>query len=277
MVIELDDPRAECYITNLGEICPGYGPFIELMREKDGTLKLKHTVDYKAFEGPVVKQMPLLIKEGRVPISTKDLLKKRLEVLHSSGVDNFLRFSWWIHDFITGDALFYHPKGKLKIDFNSSLARSLTPRSKLYKGAFVLTDEVYDSLEGPEFTNKEYDKLLRKLGTWAIYGKYDKLGRCLEDPILRVLVGDDFVLREYDKAVWGITREMDMHGGYKRYIKGEIGPNLGSSSLGYETPTMRLTYVEGLVPGPCSFNDFNLLFSGVLELDNPKCRLVGAK
>ncbi|MGB9707790.1 MAG: hypothetical protein ACPLXC_00465 [Candidatus Pacearchaeota archaeon] len=46
-------------------------------------LQLNEQKQYKEFYGKTIEQMPRLIGEGWIPLSTSDLMKRRLEVRNS--------------------------------------------------------------------------------------------------------------------------------------------------------------------------------------------------
>ena len=89
-------------------------------------LKLNNTREtYKAFpeKGTALntKQMPKLIAGGRIPMNTSQLMQRRLDVrneddLKSSYIDNW---------FDTGDAVVYHPDGRLKVVLDSQDLRNI--------------------------------------------------------------------------------------------------------------------------------------------------------
>ncbi len=60
--------------------------------------------------GRTVAQLPLLLAEGRTPLSVPRLLQRRLET-QRTGVGR----AWLNNHFTTTDAVVYHPDGRLKI------------------------------------------------------------------------------------------------------------------------------------------------------------------
>ncbi len=100
--------------------------------------------DYKVFAETYDTQMPLLIKEGLQPLTTKDLLEYRIKAIQSKD-ENEIDF--WLNCFfntITG--LAYHD-GKLIIKSKSDLLLGINANSKLSQhGSLILSPEQYEQL-----------------------------------------------------------------------------------------------------------------------------------
>jgi hypothetical protein len=109
-------------------------------------LKLNATREaYQEFYGKNVQQMPKLIADGRVPMNVSQLMQRRLDVRNS---DVKVKSSYMDNYFDTGDAVVYHPDGRVKIVLDSQTLRDMTPESPRSNGALVLASEVYDTLQG---------------------------------------------------------------------------------------------------------------------------------
>lgn len=134
---------------------------------------------YKDFPGPNKEQMPLLIAEGRIPLSFAGLMKRRLEVLDlflsaSRGItyEQFsdlaenprivpfyeLLLAWWDNYLDTGMGALRHSNGSMKVAPAAQYIRSLTPETKLVSGAVPLTDKAYSGLAGFEFSKADVGK-----------------------------------------------------------------------------------------------------------------------
>lgn len=109
--------------------------------------------DHKTFYGSDVGQMPLIIKEGRIPLNIAGLMRKRLEILDSD--DQELVDYWWDNCFDTGDAIIYHLNGNLKIVLNAEPMKYINPKSKLKSGALIIPKRLYNKLDGEEFIRKK--------------------------------------------------------------------------------------------------------------------------
>ena len=193
-------------------------------------LKLNTSIEaYKAFPekgtAPNTEQMPKLIADGRVPMNVSQLMQRRLDVRNS---DDNVKSNWMNNYFDTGDAIIYHPDGRVKIVLDSQHLRDVTPQSKRNSGALVLTKDAYDSLQGEEF-------------------KKDKLGKT-----------DEWLSKEDVKAhlVWKVlARNQGLLNDYTDYIFAEGKEKFGyDSAMGIfptsargNTPEMRAWYVYGLV------------------------------
>ncbi len=123
-------------------------------------LMLNESEKYKEFYGRNVDQMPLLVAEGRTPMSVSDLMTRRLEVAPSKNAP--FRASWTDNYFDTGDAILYHPDGRIKVVHDSQILRGMTDKSKRVGGALVLEDGVFDSADGTEFSARELSKMIRE-------------------------------------------------------------------------------------------------------------------
>src|SRR3989344_9322924 len=158
-------------------------------------LKLDSTREaYKAFpqEGTaqIVQQMPKLIADGRVPMNVSQLMQRRLDVRSS---DPEIKNSYMDNYFDTGDAVVYRPDGRVKIVLDSQTLRDMTPESQRNSGALVLTNDVYDSLQGEEFKKG-------KLGNVT-----DGLSRAdvKAHPVWKVLARDQALLNDYTDFIFG--------------------------------------------------------------------------
>lgn len=110
---------------------------------------------FKEFYGRNTEQMPKLIAEDRVPMSVAGLMQRRLDVRNASeDVKNY----WMDNFFNTGDAAVYHPDGRVKIVLDSQYLREMTPDTQRNGGALVLTEDIYNSLEGEEFKKGKLGK-----------------------------------------------------------------------------------------------------------------------
>jgi len=116
---------------------------------------------YKKFNGKYIEQMPKLIAEGRTPLSASELMRRRLKVLTAS---QKVRAFWIEHYVDTGDAVAYHPDGRLKIVLDSEHLRCLNSETELAKlvdgggciiEAVALKNGEYEKLQGYEFTRQE--------------------------------------------------------------------------------------------------------------------------
>jgi hypothetical protein len=118
-------------------------------------LQLNARETFKEFYGRNVEQMPALIAEGRVPMNVSQLMQKRLDVRNGPEA---VRTDWWDY-FGTGDAVAYHPDGRVKIVLDSQTLREITPDSPIMYGALVLTEDAYNALEGEEFKKGKLGKV----------------------------------------------------------------------------------------------------------------------
>ncbi|MBU1245489.1 MAG: hypothetical protein ABIJ20_02930 [Nanoarchaeota archaeon] len=183
------------------------------------------TLNFKEFYGKNIDQMPLLIAEGRTPLSVSGLMRRRLEV--SAGSDD-IKSAWRDNYFDTGDAIVYHPDGRVKIVLDSEHLRDLSPDSKLSASALVLEDGVYDQLEGQEFSKAEIQKYAA--------GESLSLRQAKTNPVWKALARDSELLNAYATEVFGQAKE-----------RFSYDKNMGIYVAGSQSePTMRLWYVGRL-------------------------------
>src|SRR3989344_831181 len=97
---------------------------------------------FKEFYGKNVEQMPLLIAEGRTPLPVAGHMQRRIETRNAS---EEVRSSWIDNYFDTGDAVVYHPDGRVKIVLDSQTLREMNLDSKRNSGALVLGEDVYNT------------------------------------------------------------------------------------------------------------------------------------
>ena len=144
---------------------------------------------FKEFYGTNKGQMPLLVKEGLVPMTVAQLMQRRVAVLD----DKALKATWFYNYFDTGDAIVYHPDGKVKIVLDAQALKEMSATSELSNGALILPDGAYESLQGPEFTRKELEGLT---------GKVLSQTAVRENPVWQALARDQAVLESYADAVF---------------------------------------------------------------------------
>jgi len=124
-------------------------------------LKLNATREvYREFYDRNVGQMPKLIADGRVPMNVAQLMQRRLDVRNS---DADVKGSYLDNYFDTGDAVAYHPDGRIKIVLDSQTLRGINPESKLINGALVLTEDDYNALQGEELKKEKFGKINESL------------------------------------------------------------------------------------------------------------------
>ena len=115
-----------------------------------------HAEHYTYFPGTLIEQMPILIAQGMTPISAADLMRQRIWALSQP---TEVKILWWNNHFHLGDAVLYHPDGKIKIELDSQLLRQLNAQSKLQDGQLGIDSETYLSSRGKEFDGKEISPL----------------------------------------------------------------------------------------------------------------------
>jgi len=175
-------------------------------------------ISFEIYEGRNVDRMPDLVKNGRVPMSSRAVMTRRLEVLNHKAetpqekkANEEVKDSWFNMYVDTGDGVFYHPDGSVKMVLDAPIMRELTPESPLIAEALRLganKDESiarYEALDGQEFKRDD----LGTLGTLLTPAQAKK------HPVWKVLAGgDQDLLNEYVDAVfkvYGISQGMTVY------------------------------------------------------------------
>ena len=214
-------------------------------------LKLNATREaYQEFYGRNVDQMPKLIADGRVPMNTAQLMQRRLDVRNS---DAKVKSAYMDNYFDTGDAVVYHPDGRVKIVLDSQTLREMTPDTQRVGGALLLTEDVYNALEGEEFKKGK----LGKVNEWL--SREDVKAH----PVWRVLARDQGLLKDYTDHIFG-----EYQAGFAKGTPLEDVRAMGvfSDSAG-DQPKMRACCVDWLEDGSSA--------DGGGGLDDDYGRLVG--
>ncbi|MEK6897623.1 MAG: hypothetical protein AABW93_03780 [Nanoarchaeota archaeon] len=201
--------------------------------------------NFKEFYGRNVEQMPKLIADGRIPLSVAGLMQRRLDVRNAS---DDVKSSWMDNYFDTGDAVVYHPDGRVKIVLDSQTLREINPDSKRNLGALVLTPEQYDTMSGEEFKKDKIGKIGDSLSKKDVK----------DHPVWRVLARDEALLNYYADYVFA-------EGEQRFYYDTAMGVYLTSAAV--STPEMRAWCVVRLEGRSC--------VSGRVVLDDGDGRLVG--
>ena len=149
---------------------------------------------FKEFYGKNVEQMPKLIAEGRTPMSVAQLMQRRLDV---RGASEDVKSAWMDNYFETGDAVVYHPDGRVKIVLDSQHLRDMTLESKIERGVLVLTRDAYDDLEGEEFEGRNFGKVCERLSR----------EEAKAHPVWRVLAREQALLNEYADLIFAEGKE----------------------------------------------------------------------
>ncbi|MBU0894829.1 MAG: hypothetical protein KKB88_05290 [Nanoarchaeota archaeon] len=181
--------------------------------------------NYKTFpeEGTdkLVKLMPKLIAEGRNPLSVAGLMEARLK--HGKDLSD-----WMDNYFFTGDAVVYHPDGRVKVVTDSEHLRGINSQSELRLGALILHDGVYDTLQGQEFTRSELEK---HTGDWLSAKTVKK------NPLWKALARDQNLLNEYTDFTFSEA---------KTRFKYDKNMGVYLSSATGDSPLLRAWYVGKL-------------------------------
>jgi len=186
---------------------------------------------YKEFYDRNTEQMPKLIADGRVPMNVSQLMQRRLNTQNS---DADVKSSYLDNWFDTGDAVVYHSDGRVKIVLDSQNLRDITPDSQLRNGALVLTEDIYNSLQGEEFKKGKLGKVNEWLSKEAVKSH----------PVWKVLARDQGLLNDYADYIF--TE------GKQRFGNDEAMGIFLSSAQG-NTPELMAWYVGRLEDWSCAY------------------------
>ena len=182
---------------------------------------------YEEFYGRNTEQMPKLIADGRVPMSVAGLMQRRLDVRNS---DPEVKSSWIDNYFDTGDAIVYHPDGRVKIVLDSQHLRDMTPDTPRNGGALILGEDVYKALEGEEFKKGELGKIDERMPKDDVKAH----------PVWKALARDQGLLNDYTDHIFAEGKERF---GY------DTAMGIFTGSVNGDTPEMRAWCVGRLVCG----------------------------
>lgn len=141
---------------------------------------------YKDFYGSNTEKMELLIKDKRIPMTTKQIIERRL---------NSEQEDWRRNYFDTCDAVVYGKNGKFKIIKNCNKLKEMNSKTKLKKGAIKISKKFYDSIDCEEFSKETDKEVIWKYLIEELYNKYIKLiDYC---PIFYVTPNDNYTLRAW--------------------------------------------------------------------------------
>ena len=158
-------------------------------------LKLNATREaYQEFYGRNVEQMPKLIADSRVPMNVSQLMQRRLDVRNS---DAKVKGSYMDNYFDTGDAVVYHPDGRVKIVLDSQTLRDMAPETQRVGGALLIGEDVYNTLEGEEFKKGKLGKTESSLSREDVKSH----------PVWKVLARDQGLLNDYADYIFAEGKE----------------------------------------------------------------------
>ncbi len=177
------------------------------------------TILFKEFCGRNNEQMPRLVAEGWTPLSVAELMQRRLEVLADYSDD--VKSAWWDNYFDTGDGVFYHPDGNIKIVLGAQPIRNMTVDTPLSYGALVLNEDrdesisAYEALDGAEFSRSQLEGFI---------GKFLTKDEAKNHPVWEVLAGGDrALLNAYVDAAFA---EIEKRFGNEQIMDVHIAPPL---------------------------------------------------
>jgi len=146
--------------------------------------------DYKVFEGGYNSQMPLLVQEGLTPLTSKDVMRYRLQAIQSKDKDEI---DFWLNYWGTVTGLAYY-KGELIVIPNSQELLNINKNSKLNECSLILTQEQYEKLA------KEHEVIKR---TKIKSNKDLTKEEAKQNPIWQKLAQEDkSLLNEYVDAIF---------------------------------------------------------------------------
>ena len=154
----------------------------------DDYYKLDNEGKYKVYRESAAYHMPLLKREGRVPLSVAQIMQAKLE--HGE------EFPAWDAGYTSGDALVCYAE-KIKIVLDSTILRDLNQeykRERMEANGLNLSEEEYKKLEGKEFLRKD----LVEYASWNPEEVYDGMPEKIKNnPLWQTLARDQDLLNDY--------------------------------------------------------------------------------
>jgi hypothetical protein len=105
--------------------------------------------EYHVFCGNLAETLPRMLVNGFEPMSVAQMMGRRLKTD---------KFHWDAFTYTTGDAVIYHPDGRMKIVRDAKPLREVSEESNFefdWPHRLVLNDGVYESLDGLDLTPRE--------------------------------------------------------------------------------------------------------------------------
>jgi hypothetical protein len=236
---------------------------------------------FENFEGSNLQAMPKLLADNRVPINFASFMLNRLYAVASK--DQGFIEEYWLNFADTGDGIVMRPDGKHKISLDSSMLRSLNPKSELSSnGQLVIADAVADEYYNTvlkdtlEFTSKDAKKYTGKPLSLkeAIDSPYwGTLGRSIDEK--GVLIPEELAKGLVDAKV---LRASDLNDRRLHAVYAKVAFKLGKEH-GYETmmgtylPDKQSRTIEGLWCARRLYGYSDAVGNGILDYDSG--RLVG--
>jgi hypothetical protein len=204
------------------------------------SLKL-NPILFKEFYGRNTEQMPKLIAEGRVPMNTSELMQRRLDYRNGPAE---VKTAWMDNYFDTGDAVVYHPNRDVKIVLDSQTLREMTPESRINGGALVLSEDVYEALQGEVFKKGK----LGRVGDYSMSREDVKA-----HPVWRVLARDQTLLNDYVDFIFAEGKERFFY---------DTAMGVFPTSRGGDKLEMRAWYVGRLEDRSFTDGGYDLVYGG---------------
>lgn len=182
---------------------------------------IKRSNKFKRYTGRITEQMPLLISEGRIPLSTSQIMEERVK---SCRAPIEIKDFWWNSNIVSGDARAYNPNTKevLLILDSEHLREIELGRNKTDGGGqrWLLGENKKEGIaEYEELRNKEdtYSSIYERdepdrnpliKGYFAqFHNKQRSRKNVKSDPIWRFLAKDQNLLDEYVDCFFDMGRK----------------------------------------------------------------------
>lgn len=245
--VQLKGLETEIYVDD--EI---YGQDANSQREVDKRVACinKNLHGAKIFYGPYIKSISQVLAEGRAPMSISQVIQKRLETKATSEGE-----FWMSQTIDTGDAIAYHPDGRIKFVLDSKHLRKFASVEESVNkvgasvlaaysnGALILSDRDYESLAGAETSEKNMGEfILRKYNSNRRKGMTPQ--EIKSNSLWQFLARDKSLLRDYVDYLFSNKELTSKDNGYNGLAMDIILPE----SKG-KTPLLLPLRIEG---GPTS-------------------------
>ena len=162
----------------------------------------KSPPDFEKYNGKPIEKIPKLISENKRILSVADIVREKLESKDSLYWNHFQAY--------TGDAIAYHPDGRLKIVLDAKALEGLNSESRLIEGALALPDGMYEKIEGQEYRASD-----SKLENCFLNKR-----KARSDPVLKFLLQEPKLLNDYIDLMFELKRNRPYLYTVKTAIKG---------------------------------------------------------
>ncbi|MBU0470322.1 MAG: hypothetical protein KKA62_06230 [Nanoarchaeota archaeon] len=190
---------------------------------------------YQQVQGLFTEVMPDMIYHDSFPFSISDVMQG---VLDQELDLKTMKYG----SILTGDAIYYHPDGRIKLVHDDKFLRTVDEEYELYEGGFVVQEELFEESEGQTYLNGCVNFFLNRLQSKR---------EADENPALFFLSRNSKLLRKFNEDAFAqtkgkksmgflvhsppkvpIVRPLSIHNNYGDvYLKGDYHADLSANMI----------------------------------------------